>query len=296
MIHRFAAALLLCVSLAACKENDTPIGQQLFKGSGDVQRARRPHRPDRRRVGGDLRRNARLRDRARRVHQRLRASTRRRRSSSFYLIDRQEQPLSGQGQRLVGLHRRQQLDDAAQEGREARVHDRLPHQRPQRLRDDLLRALAASASRSRVRASRGRLRRSHRLGFRCVAPAGAARPLPDSGKWDRTFALYARDVAVPWKRIAVRLDTYSGAPVDFAAYEVDPADVLVAGTRARARRSTRRTAPPSRGGASRRRRACATRPTTSRCRCRTAKGSSSSKRGAATRCSRRGSTSRASVC
>jgi hypothetical protein len=58
----------------------------------------------------------------------------------------------------------------------------------------------------------------------------AARPLPDSGKWDRTFALYARDVAVPWKRIAVRLDTYSGAPVDFAAYPVDPSDVLVAGT------------------------------------------------------------------
>jgi hypothetical protein len=28
----------------------------------------------------------------------------------------------------------------------------------------------------------------------------------------------------------VRLDTYSGAPVDFAAYEVDPADVLVAGS------------------------------------------------------------------
>ncbi|HTD34072.1 MAG TPA: hypothetical protein VK665_10450 [Candidatus Elarobacter sp.] len=68
-----------------------------------------------------------------------------------------------------------------------------------------------------------------------MTPAGAARPLPDSGKWDRTFALYARDVAVPWKPIAVRLDTYSGAPVDFAAYEVDPADVLVAGTsRARA--------------------------------------------------------------
>ena len=63
-----------------------------------------------------------------------------------------------------------------------------------------------------------------------AAPASAARPLPDSGKWDRTFALYARDVAVPWKRITVRLDTYSGAPVDFAAYEVDPADVLVAGT------------------------------------------------------------------
>lgn len=37
MIHRFAAALLLCVSLAACKENDTPIGQQLFRGVGDVK-------------------------------------------------------------------------------------------------------------------------------------------------------------------------------------------------------------------------------------------------------------------
>ncbi|MBV8368499.1 MAG: hypothetical protein JO036_06135 [Candidatus Eremiobacteraeota bacterium] len=75
-----------------------------------------------------------------------------------------------------------------------------------------------------------------------VAPALAARPLPDSGKWDRTFALYARDVAVPWKRIAVRLDTYSGAPVDFAAYQVDPADVLVAGTaRARAIDTSHRT-------------------------------------------------------
>jgi len=69
------------------------------------------------------------------------------------------------------------------------------------------------------------------------------RPLPDSGKWDRTFALYARDVAVPWKRITVRLDTYSGAPVDFAAYEVDPADVLVVGTpRARAIDTAHRTA------------------------------------------------------
>jgi hypothetical protein len=75
-----------------------------------------------------------------------------------------------------------------------------------------------------------------------LSPAFAARPLPDSGKWDRTFALYARDVAVPWKRIAVRLDTYSGAPVDFAAYEVDPADVLVAGTaRARAVDTSHRT-------------------------------------------------------
>ncbi|HEY4439546.1 MAG TPA: hypothetical protein VGN14_03780, partial [Candidatus Elarobacter sp.] len=66
--------------------------------------------------------------------------------------------------------------------------------------------------------------------FTVAPPARAARPLPDSGKWDRTFALYARDAALPWKRISVRLDTYSGAPVDFAAYEVDPADVLVAGS------------------------------------------------------------------
>src|ERR1700736_7047111 len=73
-------------------------------------------------------------------------------------------------------------------------------------------------------------------------PARAARPLPDSGKWDRTFALYARDVAVPWKRITVRLDTYSGAPVDFAAYAVDPADVLVAGgSRVRAVDTSHRT-------------------------------------------------------
>ena len=50
-------------------------------------------------------------------------------------------------------------------------------------------------------------------------------------------------MAVPWKRIAVRLDTYSGAPVEFAAYEVDPTDVLVAGNaRARAIDTTRRSA------------------------------------------------------
>ena len=37
MIHRFAAALLLCVSLAACKENDNNPGRQLFQGVGDVK-------------------------------------------------------------------------------------------------------------------------------------------------------------------------------------------------------------------------------------------------------------------
>jgi hypothetical protein len=59
--------------------------------------------------------------------------------------------------------------------------------------------------------------------------------LLDSGKWDNYFALFARNAAVPWKRISLRLDTYSGAPVDFAAYDVDPTDVLVAGANARPR-------------------------------------------------------------
>jgi uncharacterized protein YfaS (alpha-2-macroglobulin family) len=67
------------------------------------------------------------------------------------------------------------------------------------------------------------------------APVRAARPLIDSGKWDAYFALFARDTQVPWKHVSVRLDTYSGAPVDFAAYEVDPADVLIAGAGARSR-------------------------------------------------------------
>ena len=57
----------------------------------------------------------------------------------------------------------------------------------------------------------------------------AARPLLDQHQWDAYFGLYARDSNVPWKPATVRLDTYSGAPVDFAAYGVDPADVIVAG-------------------------------------------------------------------
>jgi hypothetical protein len=66
-------------------------------------------------------------------------------------------------------------------------------------------------------------------------PARAARPLLDSHQWDAYFALFARDVSVPWKPATVRLDTYSGAPVDFAAYNVDPADVIVAGQNRAAR-------------------------------------------------------------
>jgi uncharacterized protein YfaS (alpha-2-macroglobulin family) len=60
-------------------------------------------------------------------------------------------------------------------------------------------------------------------------PADAARPLLDKGQWDAYFALFARDVSVPWKPATVRLDTYSGAPVEFTAYNVDPADVIIAG-------------------------------------------------------------------
>jgi hypothetical protein len=38
MIHRVAAALLLVIGLAACKENDnTPVGQAFFQGQGDVR-------------------------------------------------------------------------------------------------------------------------------------------------------------------------------------------------------------------------------------------------------------------
>jgi hypothetical protein len=62
-----------------------------------------------------------------------------------------------------------------------------------------------------------------------AAPVYAARPLLDRHQWDAYFALFARDAYVPWKPVTVRLDTYSGAPVDFAAYNVDPAEVIVAG-------------------------------------------------------------------
>jgi hypothetical protein len=40
---------------------------------------------------------------------------------------------------------------------------------------------------------------------------------------------------VPWKPTTVRLDTYSGAPVDFAVYNVDPAEVIIAGQNRAAR-------------------------------------------------------------
>jgi hypothetical protein len=66
-------------------------------------------------------------------------------------------------------------------------------------------------------------------------PANAARPLLDQHQWDRYFALSARDVEVPWKPASVRLAVYSGAPVDFALYNVDPAEVIIAGQHRSAR-------------------------------------------------------------
>jgi alpha-2-macroglobulin len=65
--------------------------------------------------------------------------------------------------------------------------------------------------------------------------AQAARPLLDTHQWDAYFALFARDAVVPWKKITVRLDTFSGAPVEFSAYSVDPAEVIIAGPEHRSR-------------------------------------------------------------
>jgi hypothetical protein len=65
--------------------------------------------------------------------------------------------------------------------------------------------------------------------------ARAARPLLDQHQWDRYFALSARDVEVPWKPASFRLAVYSGAPVDFAVYNIDPAEVIIAGQHRSAR-------------------------------------------------------------
>lgn len=80
-----------------------------------------------------------------------------------------------------------------------------------------------------------------------VAPAHAARPLLDYHRLDSYFALYARDANVPWKPASVRLDTYTSAPIDFAVYQADPADVIVAGATTRPRAvDTRRLRPLAR--------------------------------------------------
>ncbi len=71
--------------------------------------------------------------------------------------------------------------------------------------------------------------------FVAVAPASAARQIVDLHKLDAYFALFASDSNVPWKPTVVRLDTYSGAPVQFSVYQVHPGDVVTAGSNARPR-------------------------------------------------------------
>lgn len=61
-------------------------------------------------------------------------------------------------------------------------------------------------------------------------PASAARPLLDYHRLDAYFTLFAHDTNLPWRPASVRLDTYTSAPVDFSVYQVDPADVIVAGS------------------------------------------------------------------
>lgn len=63
-----------------------------------------------------------------------------------------------------------------------------------------------------------------------VGPVRAERQIVDLHRLDANFQLFAADSSVPWKPTTVRLDTYSSAPVDFSVYEVDPADVLTAGS------------------------------------------------------------------
>ncbi len=66
-------------------------------------------------------------------------------------------------------------------------------------------------------------------------PVRAERPIVDLHRLDAYFALFAGDSNVPWKPTTVRLDTYSSAPVQFSVYQVDPVDVLTAGSNARPR-------------------------------------------------------------
>ena len=74
--------------------------------------------------------------------------------------------------------------------------------------------------------------------------AFAARPLLDYHRLDAYFALYAHDSNVPWKTTSVRLDTFTSAPLEFRLYQVDPADVIVAGSNVQPRSiDTRRLHP-----------------------------------------------------
>jgi len=71
--------------------------------------------------------------------------------------------------------------------------------------------------------------------FASAIPVRAERPILDPHRLDAYFALFASDSNVPWKPTTVRLDTYSSAPMQIAVYQVDPIDVLTAGSNARPR-------------------------------------------------------------
>jgi hypothetical protein len=71
--------------------------------------------------------------------------------------------------------------------------------------------------------------------FVSAIPVRAERPIVDPHRLDAYFALFAGDSNVPWKPTTVRLDTYSSASVQFSVYQVDPIDVLTAGSNARPR-------------------------------------------------------------
>lgn len=77
-----------------------------------------------------------------------------------------------------------------------------------------------------------------------TVPASAARPIVDLHKLDAYFALFAADSNVPWQTTSVRLDTYSSAPVRFSVYQIDPSDVLTAGSNARPRAIATRSLRP----------------------------------------------------
>jgi hypothetical protein len=78
-----------------------------------------------------------------------------------------------------------------------------------------------------------------------VAPLHAERQIVDLHRLDANFQLFAADSSVPWKPATVRLDTYSSAPVAFSVYQIDPADVLTAGSNFSARAISTRDRRPT---------------------------------------------------
>jgi len=68
-----------------------------------------------------------------------------------------------------------------------------------------------------------------------VRPVHAGRAILDPHTLDAYFSLFAADSNVPWKPTTIRLETSTATAVDFAAYAIDAADVVTAGSSARAR-------------------------------------------------------------